>query len=192
MSVTSKHTWFFPSKGLKALFDNEICGQLSDGAWENSAPYNHYKFWCNLNTEVGTDWGFLFDKDVYYHHDRTPAKRTGYNLLTLVDAECVDLSYRMRAFYINAELGLGLVDKDAEYLVNQTGDALTAEQVRANLKCYSSSDFWVKRLERFESLGIENLCDKMKEGLEKYSRADLIKDLRLIKKQMKVVIEAAK
>jgi putative component of membrane protein insertase Oxa1/YidC/SpoIIIJ protein YidD len=38
-----------------ALWTNEICGQISDGMWENSTPHDHWQFWCRLNVAVGPE-----------------------------------------------------------------------------------------------------------------------------------------
>ena len=70
----SKGYIFLPTVSAMALWQEEILGQLSDGAWENSKPYDHYKYWFKLglkkgNPEVkGGGW----------------ASRVGYNLKTLV------------------------------------------------------------------------------------------------------------
>lgn len=39
----------------KNLFDLELCGQISDGMYENSSP--DWKYWCNLETRVGDKIG---------------------------------------------------------------------------------------------------------------------------------------
>ena len=36
----------------KALFDIELCGQLSDGYWENATPHDHWEVWCDAETVV--------------------------------------------------------------------------------------------------------------------------------------------
>jgi len=40
-----------PTLSAVALWHNEILGQMSDGAWENTAPIDHWKFWVKLNVE---------------------------------------------------------------------------------------------------------------------------------------------
>ena len=37
------------------LWKNEITGQLSDGAWENSSPHDHWENWCRATASVTTD-----------------------------------------------------------------------------------------------------------------------------------------
>lgn len=189
-NTSAAHVWYFPSKGLKAIFDHEIVGQLSDGAWENSTPFNHYRFWCHLDTQVGPNWSFVPNVNVSWDY-RRPIKQTSYNLSILVGEDC-DLSYRMRAQYVNAEMELGLKDSEAENFVNSNGNVRDANDIRKTLTTYGGgSAFWTERLARLEALGIEEICRKMKEGMDRYSRKDLIKDLKLIKRQMGLVIVLA-
>jgi hypothetical protein len=185
-NTSAAHVWYFPSKGLKAIFDHEIVGQLSDGAWENSTPFNHYRFWCHLDTQVGPDWSFVPNVNVPWDY-RRPTKKTSYNLSILVGEVC-DLSYRMRAQYVNAEMDLGLKDSEPENFVDYNGNVRDANDIRETLQ---GSAFWNERLARLEALGIEETCRKMKEGMDRYSRKDLIKDLKLIKRQMGLVIVLA-
>ena len=44
----------FTSRTAVALWVNEICGQISDGMWENASPHNHWQFWCRLDVSVGS------------------------------------------------------------------------------------------------------------------------------------------
>lgn len=182
MKNEEQHIWYFPSKGLKALFDEEIRGQLSDGAWENSTPFNHWNFWCGLATKVGPKWDFKFNNEVDYE-DMYPKKKTGYNLLTLVDPDVIDLSDRMRAYYVDAELGLGLRD-NAVFLI---GGGL--EKIR-NLATSLKSEYWKDKVAKIEMIAPERV-EAFYEAYEAYTRRHLIQDLKLIKKQMKVVIELA-
>lgn len=183
-----QHTWYFPHKGLKALFDEEIRGQLSDGAWENSTPYNHWRFWSHLKTEIGSHWTFFFNDKVDYEH-RYPVKKTAYNLVSaLLDPEVIDLSPRMRAYYVDAMLDLGL-GQYADYLVNNdNGDVMSIERIRLNLREYAKdSDYWKKILEEVEKALPR--YDEFVSAYRDYTRDDLIKDLKTIKKQMKGIIE---
>jgi hypothetical protein len=182
---TAHHTWYFPSKGLKAIFDYEIRGQLSDGAWENATPYNHWRFWSDIDTKVSPKglWSFEFNPSVDYAYKR-PVKKTAYNLLTLVDPDC-DLSNRMRAYYLDAELGIGL-GRDAEYLTDSA-----IEGVR-NLAAHPTrGEYWREKLAKLEAVD-EQKVKTFRHAYALYTRKHLIADLRLIKKQMKAVIELAK
>jgi len=66
---------YLPSYSAIALWDWEITGQLSDGAWENSKPDDHYKFWCNLLPRLG----------IPEVKSRGRCKKDGYNLTGLIE-----------------------------------------------------------------------------------------------------------
>lgn len=39
------------------LWKKELCGQISDGYWENSRPHNHYQEITSADVQVGTPLG---------------------------------------------------------------------------------------------------------------------------------------
>ncbi len=45
----------FSNNVQKTLWDNELTGQISDGMWENTRPYDHYRFWCRVESCVDPD-----------------------------------------------------------------------------------------------------------------------------------------
>lgn len=52
----------------KFMFNNEFCGQISDGMWENTQPYDHWEVWCDAHVEVDPDnigRNFYAKKDNY-------------------------------------------------------------------------------------------------------------------------------
>ena len=175
MQDTPRHTWTFPSKGLKALFDHEISGQLSDGAWENTMPYHHWKFWSHLNTEAGDSWKFEFNPFVSMEC-RHPRKKTAYNLSTLVDKEIVDLSPRMRAYYVDGEYNLGL-GRHAEFMLKGDRPGTRDEVFGLLSKLVGGS--WVERTEKLMAF---DYWSEFEERYNAYTRDKLIADLRIIKK----------
>jgi hypothetical protein len=40
------------NQAQKILFDEELSGQISDGAWENSTPHDHWRPWCDAEVVV--------------------------------------------------------------------------------------------------------------------------------------------
>jgi hypothetical protein len=44
-------TMKLPTASAVALFEKELKGQMSDGMWENSRPFDHWKFWSNMDVE---------------------------------------------------------------------------------------------------------------------------------------------
>lgn len=55
---TINSTLFVNNMSQACLFEMEISGQISDGKWENSRPYDHWKWVCH--TQLG-----LSDKNYY-------------------------------------------------------------------------------------------------------------------------------
>lgn len=43
---------YFRNELQVALYEQELKGQISDGLWENSTPYNHYQRMCNAKARV--------------------------------------------------------------------------------------------------------------------------------------------
>lgn len=92
------------SKEAAALWKHEIQGQLSDGAWENSKPRDHWHFWSRCEPVVDGKVGFSGGYPV----------RRNYDLSVLTKNEIV--RDRMIAM-INAVKN-GKNPMLAEYLVN--------------------------------------------------------------------------
>ena len=67
----NKSTIFLPTYSAITLWKHEITGQLSDGAWENANPWEHWKFWNSLNVLKG-------NPEVFAVGQRP--KRTAYGL----------------------------------------------------------------------------------------------------------------
>lgn len=61
-----------PTISAVALWNFEITGQLSDGMWENSKPYDHWKAWNNIEVKLGKPC-----TNVY-------ARKDNYNLVSLL------------------------------------------------------------------------------------------------------------
>lgn len=51
-TYAKKNLFMFRTKAMEDLWNNELVGQISDGAWENSSN-NSWEFWGNLPTSVG-------------------------------------------------------------------------------------------------------------------------------------------
>jgi hypothetical protein len=75
----SNHTGtiFLPTLPAVAIFDHELQGQFSDGMWENSAPHEHWKFWCGLDVQLDPGG----EPRVESSWQRP--KKTGYNIASL-------------------------------------------------------------------------------------------------------------
>jgi hypothetical protein len=51
-TLGKEQTFTFRNEALQALWKEELCGQISDGMWENT-PNSGWLYWCNVNTSVG-------------------------------------------------------------------------------------------------------------------------------------------
>jgi hypothetical protein len=94
-----------------ALFECELKGQLSDGAWENTAPHDHWECWSDATVVVGSNIG----RDFW-------ARKTSYNfarkdLLDVVSARMIG--------YARIAKGLGL--PVAMALTHAVGDDFTID-----------------------------------------------------------------
>jgi len=189
-----QHLFLLPNKGIKAIFDNEIKGQLSDGAWENAQPYNHWQFWCMLDTAVSATGEFDFVKNgsVQDFHElyskwyyNMPAKRTGYNLSTLVSKDC-DLSYRMRSYYVDGmyyDIG-----RSIEIFVDSNGSVKTEASI---VELCKQSEYWQKIVSKsLKDRPIAEFLADFTNKYNSYTRKQLLKDLKDIKAGMKMVLES--
>ena len=74
---TPTGTLELPTVSAVALWKSEICGQLSDGAWENTMPLDHWHFWCRLDVKHVPSTARVVTEVPW------KCKKTGYNLATL-------------------------------------------------------------------------------------------------------------
>jgi len=184
-ATNPKHTLLFPTARLLAIFKCEILGQISDGVWENTAPNDHYKFWHRLELGVSPTKTWEFIKGTVYSY---PTKRTGYNLTTLTDPNMVDLSARMRSYVVDAIFNLGLGERIDSFINDAEGRALTIDEYNLlDSKGYGYLEEAFFMVSAYPG-GPEEFLKKINYGMSIYSRKDLIKDLREIKREMKAVL----
>lgn len=84
---------FLRNNDQVALFKEELVGQLSDGAWENSSPYDHWKGWSDA--ELGVD----ANNPGLVGYSRWSFPKRGYGFVRALVNEC-DLSDRMIAYVV--------------------------------------------------------------------------------------------
>lgn len=66
-----------PTMSAVYLWENEIKGQLSDGAWENAYPHDHWKYWSEVYATKA------YTKPVVYSFQGRP-KKDSYSLTSLL------------------------------------------------------------------------------------------------------------
>jgi len=55
MITKSGHKILWQNHRQRILWNHELCGQVSDGHWENASPYGHYKVMCNARSLVNQE-----------------------------------------------------------------------------------------------------------------------------------------
>lgn len=167
----------------KNLFDCEIAGQLSDGAWENAKPYDHWEPWGRSEVRVGTPVGRDF-----------PVKKDGYGLGTLLQY----VGDRMLAFGAAGSIGWDLAkSNDEQYLVEYFFSASSPADLERKILTgdfeQHFADFKGKNTSGYMSK-YASIADKHKKQLHdtwdaiknRYGIRHLNKDLSEISKAMKI------
>jgi hypothetical protein len=89
---TDLGTLYLARASQVALWTHELTGQISDGMWENAAPWEHYKFWCHLKVEllpargapcVETAYPYLCTREAYGFSSLYGVKDDDGNLVIL-------------------------------------------------------------------------------------------------------------
>lgn len=50
-----QNTIYFENEAQQAIWIEELAGQISDGAWENSSPNGHWKCWCDAKVAINKE-----------------------------------------------------------------------------------------------------------------------------------------
>lgn len=113
----------------RVLFVHELCGQLSDGHWENSRPSDHWEPWCDAvvivdPANVGRE----------FHVRRDTYDFTSRDLLDVVGNRMVNYVRLAHAFGdCHVELLSRLLDLDGNYRGIPTFTGEYHDKVRARL-----------------------------------------------------------
>lgn len=153
----------FRNEIQKTLFLVELSGQISDGAWENSRPSGHWRYWTEI--EVGVDPSNL-GRNFYAVKDNYNFTDSG--MLAVVGE-------RMCYFAALAKKGY-----DVE-VINELGD-YSNYYAKGN-----SGEYWKEKDALMKEVfgSYENLC-KEREG---YSERELRKELRDMKEIIKIRVK---
>lgn len=164
---------FLGSLEQVTLFKHELSGQISDGHWENSAPRDHWKFWCNADLKVtpeGTEPGY-----VTVNWD-TPC-RTYYG--TTSPALLSVVGERMMR-YVRLVKALGAVDADEVIdVLSLDGELIVPEW---------EGEYWEAKRVKVNELSVRHGWDKLQAILtdeKSYNRKSLRADLKAISKAMR-------
>jgi hypothetical protein len=75
--VTANSTITFKTPGAFAIWIAELTGQMSDGMWENTTPYGHWRFWSDCEVQLG-------DENKVETDMPWAIKKAGYNFGALI------------------------------------------------------------------------------------------------------------
>lgn len=141
------------------LFNAEILGQLSDGAWENARPSDHYKVWFDVDVVIGSPIGYsgIYPRRTKYAlaNQLLPyigARMLVYGAAGLVRIELNDSTYDMK----NA----------LEYFF-EVFNAQTAQDLSSQCKSKSFDEFMQAFTEQVEK---NNYMKKYAKDIEKNSK----------------------
>lgn len=91
------NTLRFRNMAQKVLWDFELSGQLSDGRWENSRPYDHWEYWHrDVATVVDPDHvgrDFYVRRDGYCFTEKDLLEVVGARMLNAVRNATANASY---------------------------------------------------------------------------------------------------
>ena len=166
------------------LFKGELVGQLSDGAWENSKPYDHWKQWSRCKIVIGSSVGrnFWAQKDNY--------NLTGSSLLKIIGPRMIGMVKLAKAGYLKlkdagqyegaeaySDMGCGFDNWDMP--TEQSIDAEYNEWINKGDK------YWREKAEGIDKIfgGIDGLKKVILSN--SYNKNQLIKDLNELKVAMR-------
>ncbi len=156
----------------RILMVQEITGQLSDGAWENARPYEHWKNWCDAEVVV----------DAEAQGRNFSALKDNYGLHSLIEYIGDRMLFIAKFAHLHPEISAQL---------NEIPDG---PQHLARFKKYSEdgSKYFTDMLKKWEDLGItQEMLDEV-DGYDRYTMKHLHKELSAIKKAMKIWRTASK
>jgi hypothetical protein len=159
-------TMTLPSRTAVAVWNNELCGQISDGMWENSGPRDHWKFWCDLDVVFGDTAGIVKTSGM--------CRKTSYNFAGLYDI----VGDRMLAYGRMAKAGAELVSQfsAASYMPE------TLEEFR---ECKLSGKWQYDFVATYMTYVTDELAVAF--YASEYTMKDLRADIKLIKTTMKML-----
>ena len=150
----------------KVLFEHELKGQISDGYWENTRPYNHWILPCRCEVIIGKDVGRNFD-----------TSKTNYNFSSSELIECV--GERMIRI-VKLARAFGIINLSYLSVLQDNGDV--PEYVYHAIT--RDDSYYIQALECIEKFGLAFIKQVLSE--DSYTERDLKKDLKEIKKAFKI------
>jgi len=160
----------FRNEHQVTLYECELKGQISDGYWENSRPYGHWKIMCNAEARVGEPLGPNF----------WPRRRYNFAAKDLIDVVGHRMLFQVKLKILYPSLSYQTIE-DLDILVDyETGKP----QVKWLLERAASDSYWRKIVttakQNLEVTTDEELTDAVVRvvGYTDYGLSDLRKNLK--------------
>ena len=156
------------------LWEDEILGQLSDGAWENATPHDHWQAWGRAGVEVGSPAGYYGFRP----------KRTSYGLNSLIEYIGDRMQTHLGLMRILKAKGVNPDEFKHNLLPDDPADFdSTVKYAQGDAK-NTDTKYWAEKLQKWQDMGITREMVVM--AKEKTSETDLRKVLRGIQKTIKI------
>ena len=176
MRNISKTTLNVTNMSQACLFEMEVSGQISDGKWENSRPYNHWEWICNTEMVIS-------DENSYsgaFHNKRYGIKNLFNEFMKYVEKS--EYAWPMRMYYY-AKFGTIL---DPKYINNLDGMRSFIELIGENEEINTLEDLKEKTPEYLKKYFLPEYDEVFStENIQKfrnseYSIKDMKKDLAFL------------
>lgn len=164
-----KGTIYFPTPSALAIWEHNILGQLSDGAWENTRPEDHWRFWHDLTPALGNPG---------YEANGYPVK-TGYNLQSL-------RQYIEDELLAMGRMGRAIGSQFSDYVASATNYMPDTYEEFVTAK--NTGNWKYGHTAKYMTYVTNDMARKYYETT--YTTKDLIRDLQMIKKAMKTTVDA--
>ena len=160
----------------KILFCCELQGQLSDGAWENARPADHWQFWCDIKWD---QIGISNKIGVYSSRGTERMKKNDYaftapRILKIIGSRMI---FMVKCYHVLGDKIIPFI-KSYKRLPESVEDY---EDMIYRASTNSNTSAWAKeKIEEFNAIGInkDTIYDI---DHDSYNRLDLLTDLRDIK-----------
>lgn len=168
---------YLPTYSAIAVWEWEITGQLSDGAWENARPHDHWEYWSHLYPKLGRPENASLE-----YPRKTSYRLNDPELLSIVGDRMANFGRFGKAIQMNV--------KEADYLGSSV-DSIIEDLPREKPEDWK--DYKKQEINKYPHRDKDYYWKGLtEEVIEEYYNTtylmkDLRKDLKLMKEAMKNV-----
>lgn len=169
----------FANAAQAILFECELKGQISDGHWENSRPYDHYKIMCDAKITHafhGETDGAVIGKNF------RPMRKYNFNDRFLIDCVGQRMIGYVKFFTAFPEISLGM-HHDVDY-EGPSAQEITKTAMRGLNEVSGWCHDRAKRI--MDALHVKNV-DELTEAMQKVDRVEYT--MKMLRKDLKAMSE---